>query len=117
VRHLLKQVGVRPERFALDWASAAEAPLFVSLITDFTETIRDLGPLGNGEGIPLKDLKLRLTAAISAAKGTKIRVQAGKLALELRRMKDYAPEVIEEKMAERLNDVISREIEKHGVGI
>jgi hypothetical protein len=107
-------VGVRPERFSLDWASAAEAPLYVQLITEFTDRIRDLGPLGEAEGQVAEDLKLRLAAARSAVSGTKLRTRFGRLTLELRQGNDYSEEAIKAKMAEKLNDAISKEIEKQG---
>ena len=51
VRKVLEEVGIRTERYDLEWASAAEAPRFVQLITDFTQRIKELGPLGAAEGL------------------------------------------------------------------
>ena len=104
--------GVKPERLALDWASAAEAPLFVKLITKFTNQLKELGPLGEAEGITPEALKSKLSAARSAVGSVKLRMRFGKLARELRQENDYAPDVIEAKMAEKINDAIIREIAK-----
>jgi len=111
-RRLMEVVGVKPERLALEWASAAEAPLFVELITDFTNKIKEMGPLGEAEGIPLEDLKLKLMAARSAVKSVRLRTRFGKLAQELRDGGPHTPDVIEAKMAEKVNDAISREMAK-----
>jgi F420-non-reducing hydrogenase iron-sulfur subunit len=40
----LQDIGVDPERFAIEWVSSAEAPRFAEVVTQFTEKIRALGP-------------------------------------------------------------------------
>jgi len=45
LRNLLGYVGINPERLRLAWVSAAEAPRFVQVTTEFTDKIRELGPL------------------------------------------------------------------------
>jgi len=108
----MEVAGVKPERLALEWASAAEAPLFVELITNFTNRLKELGPLGKAEGISQEELKLKLLAARSAVESVRLRTRFAKLAQDLRRGNGYAPEVIEAKMAEKVNDAILREIAK-----
>lgn len=104
--------GVKPQRFALDWASAAEAPLFVKLITRFTNQINELGPLGEAEGMAEEELNLRLSAARSAVTNVKLRLRFGRLAQELRGRNHLAPHVVEEKMALLFKDSIVHEMEK-----
>ncbi len=96
----------------MNWASAAEAPLFVRLITSFTDTIKQLGPLGDTEAMAEDELRLKLSAARSAVESVKLRTRWGKLALNLRKENDYAPEVIEAKMAEKINEAMMREMAK-----
>ncbi len=112
-RKLLTEAGVHGGRFALDWASAAQAPLFVELITKFTARIKELGPLGTSDGKPLEEIKVKLLAAKSAASSTKLRTQFAKLTREMRQDKDYSPQVLETRVSEKLNDAILREMEKH----
>lgn len=45
LKDLLEFVGIEGERLNLVWVSAAEGPRFAEEITQFTERIRDLGPL------------------------------------------------------------------------
>jgi len=45
LRNLLSYVGVNPDRLRLAWVSAAEAPRFVQVTTEFADKIRELGPL------------------------------------------------------------------------
>jgi F420-non-reducing hydrogenase iron-sulfur subunit len=41
---MLEDFGIEPERFRLEWVSAAEGPRFAQVITDFTEEVKQLGP-------------------------------------------------------------------------
>ncbi len=41
---LLEDFGRESERYRLEWVSAAEGPKFAQTMTEFTETIRELGP-------------------------------------------------------------------------
>jgi len=64
-KKLLKQVGVNPERLRLEWVSASQGIRFAEVMTDFAKKLKELGPLGVGEGIDAERLKLRLGAARS----------------------------------------------------
>jgi F420-non-reducing hydrogenase iron-sulfur subunit len=44
MRNLLETVGIEPERLRLEWASSAEGAKFARTVSDFTETLRELGP-------------------------------------------------------------------------
>lgn len=41
---LLEDFGLEPERFRLEWVSASEGPRFAEVMTEMTNTIRELGP-------------------------------------------------------------------------
>ena len=61
-RKLLEKIGVAPGRMRLEWISAAEGSRFAELMSDFADQLRELGPIGEGEGITPNDLKLKLAA-------------------------------------------------------
>jgi F420-non-reducing hydrogenase iron-sulfur subunit len=61
-KKLLEQIGLNAERLRIEWVSASEGIRFAELITDFTKRLKELGPLGIGEGKDLKQLKLDLQA-------------------------------------------------------
>ena len=44
LKSLLTFAGLEPERLRLDWVSASEGDKFAKVVTEFTETIRALGP-------------------------------------------------------------------------
>ena len=60
-----RAIGVAPGRLRLEWISAAEGTRFAEIMSDFAEQLRDLGPIGRGEGIEADDLKLKLEAVNS----------------------------------------------------
>lgn len=41
---MLEDFGIEPERFRLEWVSAAEAPKFAEVMREFTDQIKELGP-------------------------------------------------------------------------
>lgn len=64
-KKLLKLIGVNPDRLRLEWVSASQGIRFAEVITDFVKNLKELGPLGTGEGIDKNGLKLRFEAVQS----------------------------------------------------
>jgi len=109
---VLQHVGVNHERLALKWASAAEAPRFVQVVTQFTERIKELGPLGSSEGKDWEGLRYKLRAAKQVTRDVKLRMAFGKLAKEIRKEGTYRSELIEEGIEEKLGEIIKGEINR-----
>ncbi len=61
-KKLLEHVGVNPERLRLEWIAASEGSRFAEIMSDFAAKLRELGPLGQDEGIDERGLKLKLDA-------------------------------------------------------
>jgi len=61
-KKLLVQIGMNPERLRLDWVSASQGSRFAAVMNDFSSKLEELGPLGEGEGLDKKALKLKLKA-------------------------------------------------------
>jgi len=61
-RKLLEHIGVNPERLRLEWISASEGSRFAEVMNDFSKKLKELGPLGKGEGIDENGLKFKLEA-------------------------------------------------------
>lgn len=45
LKNYLKQIGINPRRIRLEWISATEGQKFATVIKEFTEELRMLGPL------------------------------------------------------------------------
>jgi len=62
LRKLLKHIGVNPERLRLEWVSASEGIRFAEVMNDVSRKIKEIGPLGEGEGVDGNKLKFKLEA-------------------------------------------------------
>ncbi len=106
IRRILKEVGLNEERYALRWASAAEAPRFVQLITEFTMKMKELGPIGEAEGLSREELKNRLQHALDVISSQKVRISYGNAAKAVRKdgiwTREHIDEVVTTKMAKSL---------------
>jgi len=69
----LEMAGIEKGRFMLDWVSAGEGQRFAEVVRDFTEALKNLGPLERDES-----LKGRLLAVKGALEGEKVRWLVGK---------------------------------------
>lgn len=96
VHEMLARVGVSGERFLIDWASAAEGPNFVKIITAFTKQVGQLGPLGLAENIPAANLRAKLTQAAEAARERKLRTGLINAAREMVKGGDFSRKTIAE---------------------
>lgn len=94
-RQMLDDIGLDSSRMSLEWASAAEAPRFVELITGYVSDIKSKGALGTGENEADPDtLKRRLDAAVKAASARKPRTAFGMLAKKLGKDQDYSADTV-----------------------
>jgi coenzyme F420-reducing hydrogenase delta subunit/predicted transcriptional regulator len=62
-RKIMEHIGLNPERLRIEFMSSAEGILFTEVTNDFVKKVRELGPLGKGEGIDENGLKFKLEAA------------------------------------------------------
>jgi F420-non-reducing hydrogenase iron-sulfur subunit len=61
-KKLLEAAGINPDRLRLEWVSASQGIRYAEIVTDFTNQLKELGPLGTGEGLNRNTLKLKLEA-------------------------------------------------------
>ena len=111
VRKVLVKIGIKEERFSLQWASAAEAPRFVRLITDFTQQIKELGPLGEAEGIEPDELKKRLALGLAAVSDRKLRMSFGTATRTIRKEADISQEYIDSVIEDKLTKPFTKVFE------
>ncbi len=77
-KNVLKNVGLSSERLLVDWVSASEGERFATLVKEFTERVRKLGPLGNETDLEPQQLRTRLVAAKEALAQERIRWLVGR---------------------------------------
>ncbi len=59
-RKIMEHIGLNPERLRIEFMSSGEGSLFAEVVNDFVKKVKELGPLGEGEGIDKNELKSRL---------------------------------------------------------
>jgi len=62
-RKIMVHIGLNPERLRLEFMSGADGGLLAEVTDDFTKKVKELGPLGRGDGIDENELKLKLETA------------------------------------------------------
>ena len=50
LKEMLGYLGINPARLCVDWVSASEGARFQQIVTEFVETVRELGPHHGPEG-------------------------------------------------------------------
>ena len=61
-RKLLERIGINPKRLRLEWISASEGTRYAEVMNDFGKQLKEMGPLGESEGLDAETLKLNLLA-------------------------------------------------------
>ena len=61
-KKIMEQIGLNPERLRIKFMSSADGNLLAEVTNDFTQKIKELGPLGKSEGIDKNELKFKLEA-------------------------------------------------------
>ncbi len=115
VTRILKDLKVNPDRLSLEWVSAAEAPRFVRVITDFTNRIKKLGPLGSSENLDHKDLTVKLKAAKMALEGRRLRMVFARQAKYMKHEGTYREIPRDHKLHADLDKALAGEIATNGL--
>jgi F420-non-reducing hydrogenase iron-sulfur subunit len=87
-KRILAYLKVNPDRLRIESMSAGEGIRFAEIMNDFSRTLRDLGPLGVGEGIDLQSLKFNLEAAAKLVPYVKL-VERERLRIPVKSAEEY----------------------------
>ena len=109
-KKLLEHKGVNPERLQIEWISAAEGNRFAEIMNDFTEKLRELGPLGNGEGTGNGELAAELESVAKLVPYIKL-IKKEKLALRLDKEEDYDDLYTSDEVDTLFREVVSYHID------
>lgn len=77
-KRILSYCGINPGRLEIRMMSSAEGNKFVRYVSEFTEAITKLGPLGGSENLVGEELSLKLQVARNVVDGKKLRWITGK---------------------------------------
>ena len=59
-KKLLEHIGLSPDRLRIQFMSGSESNVFVDAVNSFVAKVKELGPIGQGEGLDEKQLKFKL---------------------------------------------------------
>lgn len=115
LQKLLSKTGLEPQRIRLEWNSAAEGQHFASLVKEFTEQVRSIGPtpLKAPKPEPLKLLNIR--AAKEAADGFRLRALVGKEEKLLTEGNVYGEKVEQTDFTAAMDEAIETEFQVHRI--
>ncbi len=114
-KNVLKNVGLSPDRVIVEWVSAAEGERFATLVKEFTERVKKLGPLGKETDMKLEHLKARLLAAKEALAQQRIRWLMGR-EMELVEDKNvFGEKVPQEEFDQLMFQTIEKELAKRRI--
>ena len=87
-KRIMEHIGLNPERLRIEFMSSAEGIFFAQVMNEFGKQVRELGPLGKGEGIDENGLKFKLEAATKLVPYIKL-VEREKLRVPVRSEEAY----------------------------
>ncbi len=111
-KKVFERIGLDPERLEIRFMSSADGILFVKVVHDFVKKIRELGPLGVGEGVDQETLRLKLQALSKLVPYIRL-VERERLRVTERSEKAYE-EFFASKDVERLIDELIIDKVNHG---
>jgi coenzyme F420-reducing hydrogenase delta subunit len=107
VHETLERLGIHRDRFLIDWASAAEGPHFVKIITRFTQRATELGPLGQAEGLDQVEVRNTLKAAAETARNVKVRTSLISASKEMMKGGDFSRPTISALVASKCDRILT----------
>jgi F420-non-reducing hydrogenase iron-sulfur subunit len=109
LQQLLGLAEISPDRLVLDWVSAGEGERFATLVTDFTERVKTLGPLGLSEGLSREELRERLATSGRVVESETIRWLVGRKREMVENGNIYGEAVAEEAFDALLESSVATE--------
>ena len=106
-KKIMSHIGLNSERLRIEFMSGADGNLLADATDDFTNQVKSLGPLGEGEGIDVNTVKFKLEAAMKLVPYLRL-VEREQLRAPEKSKKAYT-EFFESSQIDRLFDEIFAE--------
>jgi coenzyme F420-reducing hydrogenase delta subunit/ferredoxin len=107
-KRIMERIGLNPERLRIEFMSSAEGILFAELMSEFGKKVKELGPLGKGEGegIDQNELKLKLAEITKLVPYIKL-VKNEKLGSRLENPEEYDKLFTKDEVDRLFDEVVS----------
>jgi coenzyme F420-reducing hydrogenase delta subunit/Fe-S-cluster-containing hydrogenase component 2 len=106
MKRIMEHIGLNPERLRIQFMSGAEANIFVESTNDFVKKIKELGPIGKGEGMDDDTLKTRLAEVAKLVPYIKV-VNKDKLMSRLESHDQYETAFTKDEVEKLFSEVVS----------
>jgi coenzyme F420-reducing hydrogenase delta subunit/Fe-S-cluster-containing hydrogenase component 2 len=105
-RRIMEHIGLNSERLRIDFMSSAEGILFAEVMNEFGNKVKELGPLGEAEGIDQDELRSKLAEIRRLVPYIKV-VKNDKLASRLENPEEYDKLFTKDEIDRLLSTVVS----------
>jgi len=105
-KRIMEHIGLNPERLRIEFMSSAEGILFAEVMSEFGNKVKELGPLGKGEGIDHYELKSKLEEITKLVPYIKV-MKNEKLASRLENPEEYDKLFTKDEIDTLFSEVIS----------
>lgn len=109
-RRIMEHIRLDPERLRIEFMSSGEGIRFAEVMNAFGKKVRELGPIGKGEGLDESELKFKLAEVIRLVPYIKL-MKNDKLASRLPNQEEYDKLFTREEIAELFAQAVSFYIE------
>jgi coenzyme F420-reducing hydrogenase delta subunit len=106
IKELLQKAGVNSQRLRLEWISASEGERFANTVKEFTNQIKELGPIGEEEQ---EKISSELRAVGDVVSDTRVRILMGKERELVEEGNVYGEMKTQNEFDELMNDTIDAE--------
>ena len=104
-KKLMEHIGLNPERLRIEFMSSGEGIRFAEVMNDFGKQVKELGPLGKGEGIEEEALKAKLEAVTQLVPYIRL-VERERLRLPFRSEEEYHKYFTSDEATRLFNELI-----------
>lgn len=108
-KNILDRIGINPQRLRLEWVSAGEGIRFAEIMNEYSQIVRQLGPLGSSEGLSQEDLQWGLEAAARILPYIKL-VEREKIRIPQRTEEAYNAYVASEALERLFDETIAPQL-------
>jgi len=105
-KKIMEYVGINSDRLRIEFMSSAEGIRFTRLVTEFIKQIKEMGPVGEAEGMTKEELKEKLQNIIKLVPYIKV-AKKEKLASVPEKVEEYENLYTNEEIEELLTNVPS----------
>ena len=109
-RKLLELIGLNPERLRLEYIAASEGSRYAAVMNDFSNKVRELGPLGKGEGIDETVLRRKLEVVYNLVPYIKL-VERERLRVPVKSVEAYNAFFASDEFDKIFQDLVADKVE------